>query len=678
MRTKATLFLFVLVVGLGVFAWYFKGWIDRQKIQTASSELIGPDAVDLDYLEITFRDRAQPVVLERNATSWELVAPLKWPANFFAVDRLLKLLQNLRRESSFPVGTLGQRGQKLSDYGLDPPEGTLVFGRRGERNTLEIGRPTDLGNRVYVRREKGEGGDLVYVVSKSLYDALRVQDEDLRSADVFTQTGTEVRSWNVQIAEAGNLRVWLRRDGENWRLDNPVRARADKAAVETLLNKVLDLKVVTFVPPAEADPTLLGLANPAFRITVDGPGRRETLLLGSFVPGADQLVYAQREENPPSARPTIFTVSVKDPGNPEAAATILDHLRTIQTGLRDRHVVSFDPARLLSLTIIPAGDASITLQRLETGEWQVISRAEEGGLITMPGDAGVIAQLLEEIASLQAVEKDGFVTDAPLAEALETYGLTGPAWQIRLIEGAADRTRPQVMHTLMLGGTNPGAPHQRYARLAEEDSVYLVDRALHDDLSRDPHHYRERLLRKRAQGERITALLVRRLQNDEPLLSLSLSAPDQTWEQALAERPEQQRQALLTLLESVRNLRAREIVAPAFSPTVPDPVERRAWTWMLEATIVLEGGESPQSTSFKLHLDDFRGTGELLCASVDLGLVFTVEQPFADAFATLVLPRADPGPPPPGSDKPPGAEQAPAPADDRLPPSPPAAPAPAS
>jgi hypothetical protein len=659
MRTKATLFLLVLVAGLGAFAWYFKKWIDEEKIQTARSEVLGPDAVDLDYLEITFRDRPAAVVLERRTAGWELTAPIKWPANFYAVDRLLRLMQLLKRDSSFPAGTLGNRGQKLSDYGLDPPEGVLVFGRRGERNTLEIGKPTDIGNRVYVRRQKGESGDLVYVVSKSLYDALRLPDQDLRSADVFTQPGTEVRSWNVQVAEAGNLRIWLRREGDKWRLDNPVRARADKAAVETLLNKVLDLKVASFVPTANADPTLLGLANPAFRITVDGPGRRETLLLGAPVPEGDRLVYAQREENPPEARPTIFTVSVKDPGNSDAGASILNDLRNIQLGLRDRHVVEFDAARLLTLTLIPAGDPPLTLQRIETGGWQVVSRAGDQGLVTLPGDAGVITRLIEEIAGLQAVETDGFVTDAPLAEALETYGLTGPAWQIRISEKGGDKQGDLRTRTLMLGGASATYPNLRYAKLAEEDSVYLVDRALHDDLSRSPHHYRERQLQKLPEGARITALALRRLNNNDPVLSVALAGPEQTWEQALAAEPEARRSALLGLLTDLRTLRAKNIIAPSFSPTVPDPVEKRAWTWLLEATIALEGGESPQSTVFKLHLDDFKGTGDLVGASIDLGLVFSLEQPFVDAFAALVLARPDPGPPPPGSDKPPGADNTP-------------------
>lgn len=629
MRTKTTLFLLVLVVGLGAFVYFFDPNWNVTPGAGRGPNVLGPDAVDLDYLRIALNDQPTPIALGRQPTGWEVVEPVHWAANIFAVNRLLSQLQLLQRETSFPVNSLGQDKQSLSDYGLDPPEGIVTYGRRGERQSLLIGGTTDVGNRLYVRPERG---DRVFVVGNALLETLRLPLEQFRNDAVFGIRLFEVRAWNVQLGEAGNLRVWLSRDGDKWRLDAPVQARADKAAVDTLLNRILALKVQSFVRDGPPDPSVLGLTSPALRITIEGAGgRRESLLLGSPVPGADQpRFYAMREDTPG----TFLEVQVD----------FTDELRNAQVGLRDRRLVEFDAKQLQSLRLVPAGRPEITLQKLENGLWQVVSRSEERGLLTLPGDQEIIDALIRELAELRAAPGRGFVSDAPSPQDLEDYGLTRlPAWRIVISErtaGAAGAVRDQ---TLVLGDSarDRDAPHLEYARMEETSFVYLVDRALNDDLSPEPHHYRNRQLQQLPQGARLTSLTLTHLPDNEPRLAVALSSPEQTWEQALANESPERRAAVLALIEQLRNLRAQRIVAPKFTPTVPAEPETRPWTWRLDALITLEGGGNQQTTPFTLQLDEFAGGTELLAGSSSLDVVFLAERAFIDALAPLVFQRPE-------------------------------------
>ncbi|RME67663.1 MAG: DUF4340 domain-containing protein [Verrucomicrobia bacterium] len=633
MRTKVTLFLLVLVVGLGAIAYYYnRQWDARRAYAAGRVHLLGPDAEDLDYLEIAFRDPASSVVLEQGANGWELIDPVRWPANYFAVNRLLTQLQFLERETSFPVDSLAESGQTLADFGLDPAEGRLTYGRRGERRSLLIGRITDVGNRLYVMPEDG---DRVYVVAQSLLDSLRLSLEEFRSGAVFYLPLFEIKSWSIQLAEAGNLRIWISRDGDRWKLETPVLARADDAAVETLVNRILSLKVAS-LEPAAADLNLLGLTSPAFTVTFQGNGRRESLLIGAPVPGAESptLHYAKRDDNP-----TVFTADID----------FLDELRNAQIGLRDRHLLDFDPTRLQSIAILPAGRPAITLQRLETGRWQVVSRSPERGLLTLPADEAIIQRLIDELADLQAIPERGFVSDAPSAIDLENYGLTGPSWQIVLTERDAQNSATRSQ-TLQLGAAESRESHTVYARVSESPSVYLVDRALADDLHPEPHRYRDRQLQKLPEGARIASLSLKRLSTDETMWSYAIADTSQPWNEALAEVPPAERQALLALVAQLRNLRARDILAAEFRPTVPGSVVETPWTWLLESSIKLEGGQGEQVSTFRLYLEDFRGGTSLTAGAPDLHLMFTTEQPFLDAFSTLVLHRPEPQPPAPSPD----------------------------
>src|SRR5690606_8890512 len=129
-----------------------------------------------------------------------------------------------------------------------------------------------LERNVYLLPHDGKN---IVVVRRSVLEDLQRPLEDWRSGDVFSIPPSEVRNWIVQSAEAGNTRVHFVREGESWRLESPIRARADRARVDTLLQKLLeDLEVETFWNEGMPDLNVLGLASPAFRVTITGSGSR--------------------------------------------------------------------------------------------------------------------------------------------------------------------------------------------------------------------------------------------------------------------------------------------------------------------------------------------------------------------------------------------------------------------
>ena len=132
MRTKVTLILILLNVALLAVILYARREMKTgQDLARLNRRVLGTEAVGINSLEITSAGIDRKIRLERagDNTPWELKAPINWPANDFAVRRIIHELEFLETESSFPVADLKKNGQDLADYGLNPSRLTLTFTR---------------------------------------------------------------------------------------------------------------------------------------------------------------------------------------------------------------------------------------------------------------------------------------------------------------------------------------------------------------------------------------------------------------------------------------------------------------------------------------------------------------------------------------------------------------------
>jgi hypothetical protein len=652
MRTKITLFLLLLVGTLVLFIVYIEPeWDAERRFQENRLQILGAEAAEIDYLRIRTTTNTEGPELEKINGSWELTRPVRWPANPFAVNRILSQLQFLERETSFPVKDIGNSGQTLADFGLDPAEVVLTYRSGDLAHDLKIGRVTDIGNRLYMLAPDEER---IHVVNRSLLDSLNIGFEDLRSSAVFSTPVFEIHSWNLQMRSAGNLRVRLTRRGDTWIFETPIRARANRAAVESTLAQIVDLKVKAFLGEGGGDLNLLGLVNPDLRLTIEGGSSRQSVLIGNPVPGgANHEFYAKKEDNP-----TVFTLEIP----------FLDTVRTAQVVLRERRLFSLQPDELQSILITREGDESVTLQKLENGIWQVVTRGSDQVLQTMPGDQEIIRRLVDSLLWVQALPDNGFVSDAPSAADLERFGLSIPLWEVEV------RARPSaqpddtvsgapapetITEKLLIGGFEGTETDHLYAKMEGPGApfVYLIRSDILRQLRSRPVSYRDRLLLQLPEGARITALRISHLGTEEVAFSAKLLSDEETWETNLGSLPDDTRNAAQAMVELLRNLESKMFLGAEFTPYVVLAGEQRPWSYLLEATIVLAGGPGSQTTPFRLYLAEVTGGTTLVAGAPELGLVFEAKQDFVDAFSTLVFDRNDPGPPPlpqPATETPPG------------------------
>ncbi|MDF3058008.1 MAG: hypothetical protein K0R17_2223 [Rariglobus sp.] len=654
MRTKVTLILLLLNVALlAVILYARREWRTDQDLARMSKRVVGDEAVGLTALEITSAGNDHKIRLERAGENapWELKAPINWPANDFAIRRIIHDLVFLEPQTSFPVDDL-KNGQSLADYGLNPPRLTLTFSRPNPASgspplttVLQIGDTTQVGNRLYVLSPDGK---TVHVVGRSLADSLIVGMEELRTDTLFTIPVFEVRSLGLQNA-APAPRVRLRRDGARWSFEAPIVTRASKTDAELVVSELNRLRALEFI--SDVPSTETGLDKPSLRVTIEGNSRRETLLLGkpypvpaSFKKDAANpvaLFYARMERPQAEDRPQVFVTAL-----PDGDGRLLDTLRRAQETLRDTRILDFDPAAVTDVALSAPGlSEPLVLRREDTAStssapagWRIVRSA---GAPALPADPKLVDNLLQRLSLLTATphapKESPFLRDAPSDAEVENYGFNLPQRQITLT--LAGSVSPITLQ-LGVSGTNGGTVQ---ARVAGQPFIYAVAPDTLNDFPVAASVYRERTLRTLPEGSRITGLTL--FANDapgKPLVALKLSE-NQSWDDALAGEPEPRREALKAVLAGLATLRAKQFVSETFSDTTFVDGKPTPWKYTLEASLALSG--TAPAGVITLQVAERSGGGTQLAGSKELGVVFALEQPLLDALWMLTYASRDPGPP---------------------------------
>ncbi len=640
MRTKVTLVLLFLNVAVFFFIFKFEpGWRTEHAAQEARRRVLGSEAANIQSLEITGPATTPAVNLVRRGTAWYLTKPFDWPANPLAIQRIVTDLLLLDHETSFSVPELIKNGQKLSDYGLDPPALTVTFSSADpsaanpadpaatpKSFTLRLGNKTKDGNLLYLLSSDGQS---VHVVGHSIADSLAQTIDDLRSNTIFTIPVFEVGSFNLTAAATTQIR--LHRTGNRWSFEAPIQARASKLDTELTIHALNDLRVKSFLPSTPPEAATLQ----PLRISLEGNGRSETLLLFAPVPGPGP---AQPAATPPDGveyyarmdkKDAFFTVAIP--------AELKRSLETAQVALRERRLLEFEPRAISTISLADASvpnQPELRLQRLdvpatataESTPWQIMQGDAGQAPQTQRADLKTVQRLLEQLALLSAKEPDGFLNDAPTKPDLESWGFNRPVRTI-VLTLAGSPTAPASSQTIRIG-VSADRSHA-YAQVgAPESSVYEVDPEILAATPVTPLAYRDRLLRELTAGAQIIGLKLTDLTTQAVLL-------DKTLPPAAGGQPADA--ALQRLIDQLRVLRAKDFIEPA-------GIER-AWKYQLEVTITLGGGSAAaQPGSMKLLLSArLGGTTQLATSEEFGGAVWTLEQSFTDALWPLIYPN-DPGP----------------------------------
>jgi Domain of unknown function (DUF4340) len=324
---RSTVVAALVLAALGAYIY----WFERAPKEDGEGEALFNVQKDaIDRIELRARGK-EPVVVEKKDASWFLTAPVAAKADASEVDLLLQNLSTLRFDRVVAKASTAA----LPDFGLDsPPLGVRFHTRDGKDRSLDFGKDAPTESHQYARRD---GADEILVLRSHLSLNFDKSGWDLREKAVFPGAqGSESEPRRIQISRPSGT-LLLVNEGGLWRVTEPLRARADRYRVSSLVSRMRSAKmrdVVSETPDATPPGTGTGLEEPERRIRIEPPegsDSNESLELSIGSKKGDDF-YAKTP-----SRPQVFLV----------ASDLVEEL--------DRPVSEYESMKLFEFSTFDAG-----------------------------------------------------------------------------------------------------------------------------------------------------------------------------------------------------------------------------------------------------------------------------------------------------------------------------------
>lgn len=465
-RFPTTWLLLVAVLALGGYIALVERRDDQQdRRQERARRALRFEPAQVTQLRIATADMQATV--EKEGGTWRLTNPVRARANAGEVARILDTLEALVR--SEVITGRQQREQKLTanDFGFARPRARISLRENGRDMTLLIGRDTPLGGNLFVNVETEAS---IFVASSNLLASLPARVDDLRDRRVLA--GFPGDASRLDLRRADGLLQLARTQQGVWRMQKPFTGRAAYAAVQNLLDRLYETRVVDFVADTIAAASLYGLDEPTAQITLAAtrPQGEQVLRLGRTVEGRTNELYATLE-----GTENVFSVP----------AALLETVSVKAPDLRDRRLLMM-PAYDIAFISTTEGERAIHLSRGDDSSWAVVEPRR------FPASGERLQELLAEWTGLRI---ETFI-DNPGTN-LAAWGLSPPARRITFAtraptaEATAPTADPNESVTLLVAREEEPNRDLMLVKVEGEEALYRVSREALATLPMDPLFYHD-------------------------------------------------------------------------------------------------------------------------------------------------------------------------------------------
>ncbi len=280
MRPRTLLILLALVLGLGVFIWFYerelpsseeraeqakkvlafeKDEVRKVILESPAGRVVferaeslqGPEEKKEDESEEEEEGEEAPgeEALGEPESAWKITAPLQARADAFAVDGLLQSLADL--EKTRTIEEVDRKAQ-----GLDKPRATVRIETEGGTRVLQIGAAVPPGGTLIAGLE---GEDEAYVVSDTIWSQIDREPGSWRDRQLFRASRDAIA--RIALTGPGGEMVLAQQNGR-FRIEGPFTDRADKTMVDDLYADLSGLTAEEFVDQPQLAPAEMGLQPP--------------------------------------------------------------------------------------------------------------------------------------------------------------------------------------------------------------------------------------------------------------------------------------------------------------------------------------------------------------------------------------------------------------------------------
>jgi len=403
-------------------------------------------AEEKDVQKISIKKRDDQFVIQREGTGWRLIEPVQAKAETTEITALLQSLLTVREER-----TIDQQPKSLGEYGLERPAIQLTVSLKGDKPPLVLllGDKNPSGFSVYAKRGDQQA---IFLVADTVRIRLDRKAADFRDKTVLALDPDKVKQ--VELVSKGRSVNLSNAGADTWELTQPIKARADAAAIRQLLWSIKEARVREFLPSGADAKRRYGLDHPDLMVGLtDGDASKRLLL-----------------KKAPDPKVGLYALAEPGEGVVAIDARLLTDLSKSPFDLRDRSLLRFETTEVKAVQL-RRGEQSLKLTK-EGDIWKLTSPTQADA------QAGKVYELLYALKELRYTE---LVNER--GGDLARYGLKAPQAEVEL-----STTGGSPLPTLLIGKSEKD---RLYAKLSTDPAVYAIDPKFLDRLPKGPDALRQ-------------------------------------------------------------------------------------------------------------------------------------------------------------------------------------------
>ena len=444
MKANPLVIAAVVLALLGGAVWYTRE-------NPPPDEEAAPKIVDLDegdIRSITLRRAGEdPIEMARGEDDeWEFTGGLEIAADDSSIALVASSLASLNAER-----VVSENVVEWGPYELESPELAVSYELEEGAGEVQFGRDTPTGSGVFARLKGDPRLFTVYSYNKTSFDKSVFDLRDKRLLRLDEDTISQI------TVETASRTLGFEREDGDWRIVQPLEARADDFTVGDLSRAVRTAEMTEVLAAAEEGGAYSFRQPKATVAVTDGKGRHDLVI------AQDGDTYYARS----SAQDGVYGVS----------STLAESLDKELADFRNKKLFDFgyaDPVRIE----VRAGVQAVTVIRSDD-KWKL----ESDGARELEGEQ--VQTLLDRLRNLTATE---FPSDTAGAQA--GFGLDSPAIEATVTpEGEGAMTEKVRISSADIATV--------YAAREGEPTTYKVEQAAAQNIERSV----QEILRKPEQGD---------------------------------------------------------------------------------------------------------------------------------------------------------------------------------
>ncbi len=449
MKPRTTLVLVAVFAALlGVVLLTNKREKAAADAKAKTEKLVDVASADVERVELK-RDSEVFDFKKTEKGDWTMTAPLQSDADATEVNGLVDGFASLRIDRVVEAA-----GGDPKAYEIPKRQVTLWLKGKPEPVTVLVGMENPLDKSLFAQKA---GDPRIVLVGSSLSTNLNKTLFDFRRKDVFKFETADVTGLTVKAKGAG---FEAAKAEDRWRLAAPVKGLAAKAALDSLVDALSNLKAKEFVAEEKTPEALkkAGLDKPEYTAVVAMKAAGREVAIGFHKDG--DKVYADSSQS--------NKIIVADAG------TLLTDLEKKADDLREKKLMDFYSweADRVSVkdgaTEIAAAKEKVKgKDGFDEDKWVLATAAKDAA------DGPKIETFVRKIEGLEAAEF------ADAAKPAAEYGLDAPRYEIHV---RTKDTAGKEKDAALLVGKEDSAKKQVFAKVAGRDEVFRVDASFLQDL----------------------------------------------------------------------------------------------------------------------------------------------------------------------------------------------------